>query len=260
MMTHTNTRRVALAALLAAGLLLTTACSAETATLTQKAEGNGEAGQSSALGDPGATVVTNPAEVRRILSTNCKAVGPNCTFVAKVQRFETLPKKQWPSYGHAQGNCIEGSKAELAVSQKQTLSWKKMIGVTASGEMDIGPVKAGLEASYETSWGTETSFEEEHRMSIPYGKVAGFYIAAGVLHVEGDFTVKADGTTYQLPNAVFNLPLTADYVEGDDMIPKGPIMPVQWNCPASGTFKAEQIPEFGVPDGATVLESETMNG
>lgn len=254
MTTRRFIRRAALATILSAGMLLSTACSADTTSLTQKAEGSGET-----LGGSGETVVTNPAEVRSILSANCKAAGPNCTFVAKVQRFETLPRQQWPSYGHAQGNCIEGSKAELAVSQKETVSWKKMIGVTASGEMGIGPIKAGLEASYETSWGSEATFEEEHRMSIPYGKVAGFYIAAGVLHVEGDFRVKADGTTYKLPNTVFNLPLTKDYTDGDEVIPKGPVMPVQWDCPASGTLSAEDIPEIGVPDGATVLDPEAMS-
>ncbi|MCA0345928.1 MAG: hypothetical protein LCH31_02550 [Actinobacteria bacterium] len=259
MTTRTNTRRAAAATLLAAGMLFSTACSAETATLSQKAEGSNEASQDSTLGDSSETVVTDPAEVRRILSANCKTAGPNCTFVAKVQRFETLPKTQWPSYGHAQGNCIEGSKAELAVSQKKTVSWKSMIGVTASGEMGIGPVKVGLEASYETSWGAESSFEEEHRMSIPYGKVAGFYIAAGVLHVEGDFTVIADGKTYKLPNTVFNLPLTKDYTDGDTVIPKGPILPVAWDCPASGKLNTEQIPEIGVPDDATVLDPATMS-
>lgn len=259
MTTQANIRRTALATLLAAGMLFSTACSAETAALSQKAAGGSDASQGSALGGSGETVVTDPAEVRRILSANCKTAGPNCTFVAKVQRFETLPKKQWPSYGHAQGNCIEGSKAELAVSQKETVSWKKMIGVTASGEMGIGPVKVGLEASYENSWGAETTFEEEHRMSIPQGKVAGFYIAAGVLHVEGDFTVIADGKTYKLPNTVFNLPLTKDYADGDTVIPKGPILPVAWDCPATGNLSAEQIPEIGVPDGATVLDPATMS-
>jgi len=198
--------------------------------------------------------VTDPVQVQQILSANCKAAGPNCVFDAKVQRFETLPKKQWILYGNAQGNCIANSHASLKVGDEQEVSWKKMVGVTASGEMEIGPVKAGLEATYEYAWSEKQVFKEEHEMTIPEGKIAGFYIAAGVLHVEGDFTVKTNSATYLLPNAVFNLPLTEDYHDGDTVIQKGPILPVAWNCPASGNLGAEQAPEYGIPDGAEVLD------
>lgn len=203
--------------------------------------------------------VTDPKQVQEILSANCKTAGPNCVFDAKVQRFESLPKKQWILYGNAQGNCIAGSHASLKVGDEQEVSWKKMIGVTAMGEMEIGPVKAGLEATYEYAWSASQVFKEEHEMTIPEGKIAGFYIAAGVLHVEGDFTVKTNSATYLLPNAVFNLPLTEDYRDGDTVIQKGPIMPVAWPCPASGNLGAEQAPEYGIPDGAEVLEQTKTN-
>lgn len=199
--------------------------------------------------------VTDPVQVQQILSNNCKSVdSPNCKFTAKVQRFETLPKKQWILYGNAQGNCIDDSHAELKVGDEQEVSWKKMIGVTATGEMHIGPVKAGLEATYEYAWAEKQTFKEEHSMTIPKGKIAGFYIAAGVLHVEGDFMVRANNATYLLPNTVFNLPLTEDYHDGDTVIQKGPILPVAWNCPASGDLGAEQAPAFGIPDGAEIVD------
>lgn len=201
--------------------------------------------------------VTDPAQIEQILSANCKTAGPNCIYKAKVQKFMQLPKKQWIPYGNAQGNCIPNSEAKLTVGAEQKVTWKKMIGVTASGEMEIGPVKAGLEASYEYGWGAETSFKEEHEMTVPEGKIAGFFIAAGVLHVEGDFTVTTPSAIYHIPNATFNLPLTADYHDGDTVIQKGPIMPADWDCPsddAAGNLSASQTPEFGLPDGAVVLD------
>lgn len=201
--------------------------------------------------------VTDPAQVEQILSANCKTAGPNCVYHATVQKFMQLPKKQWIPYGNPQGNCIPNSEAKLTVGDEQKVTWKKMIGVTASGEMEIGPVKAGLKASYEYAWGAETSFKEEHEMTVPEGKIAGFFIAAGVLHVEGDFTVSTPSAIYHIPNATFNLPLTADYNDGDTVIRKGPILPAAWDCPsddAAGNLSAAQTPEFGLPDGAELLD------
>ncbi len=204
--------------------------------------------------------VTDPNEVYKILSTYCKEEGPQCTFKAKVQKFQALPKSQWIPYGKPQGNCIADSHHSLKVNEKKKLSWKTMIGVTATGEMHIGPVKAGLEASFEQAWATETEFEEEHEMTIPEGKVAGFYIAAGVLHVEGDFTVTTDNAIYFIPNTTHNLPLTQDQTVGNTLIRTGVVMPAAWNCPTdddAGNLLGAQQGENGVPDGAEVLDIET---
>lgn len=204
--------------------------------------------------------VTDPNEIVRILNAYCQEESETCRFKATKQQFMSLPKSQWIPYGKPQGNCIPDSHATVIAKDKKLLSWKTMVGVTATGEMHIGPVKAGLEASLEHSWATEVEFEEEHEMTVPEGKIAGFYIAPGVLHVEGDFTVSTNNATYFIPKTQHNLPLTQEQTVDSKLIRPGVVMPAEWNCPTddeSGNRLGAQQGETGVPDGAEILDIDT---
>lgn len=207
-------------------------------------------------------VVNEPKKAQEILKANCQVGMTGCTYKSASQSIQSIPNERWLSYGKPQANCIPDSHAELSAGEKQEVSWKNMVGGAVTAEMNIGVVKGAIEAKYEHVASEGYEFQEEHRATVPFGKVMGFYIQLGVLHIEGDFNVTTKDANYIIPDTEFDLPLNNDYVLGNLTVHKGIVHAVAWACDASddrSKLGAEAGPTIGIPEGAEVVESIAFN-
>ena len=166
------------------------------------------------------TPVLDPTLQAQLLTENCGAGQPECTYKAKSQTVLQAPKTQWQIYGSPHSNCNSKEGEEHVVETDHSIDYENSISVKVGAKFDIKVVKAEVEVEYQHAVTEGYTFKEKHTQKVEYGRVGAFYLQPGYVEINGDFTIVKPSVVYAINDVTFDLPLGKEVRPNND----GPVV------------------------------------
>ena len=153
------------------------------------------------------TPVLDPEQQAQLLTDNCGAGQPECTYKATSQTVLQAPKSMWQIYGSPHANCNSKGGEPHVVETDHEISYENSISVKVGAKFDIKVVKAEVEVEYQHAVTESYTFKERHTQTVEFGRVGAFYLQPGYVEITGDFTIVKRDVVYAINGVTFDLPL-----------------------------------------------------